>query len=333
MADLAENISATIGHTPLVKLQRIPLAHGVSLYAKLEYFNPGGSAKDRTAAALIKNAQENGILHPGTPIVESSSGNLGIALAREALLGGWEFHCVVDDRINTTTLKYLSALGAHIHQVATQPDPEFDRLAARRAKVAELLAAIPGAVTMDQYGNQAAFEAHASGTMSEILSSLGTTPDALYVAISTTGTLGGCRRRLEQAQAKTKVVAVDAEGSVLYGGCRGQRHLPGFGAGVTPELSRFVTPDTLQRIPDIYSVAGARFLARKEGIVVGASAGAVTAAILEDRSHFQEQEQVVAIFHDGGTPYMDTIFDDAWVEHHLGASVEDLEKLMEKWEH
>lgn len=300
-------INETIGHTPLVSLAPFPTGD-LTVWAKLEQFNPGGSAKDRTARALVSAAQ----IPPGTMVVESSSGNLGVALAREAVIGGWDFHCVVDPRANRATLAHMKALGATVHML-TQPDPDTgDWLAARRAKVHDLVSSNPGAINLNQYANAAAFAAHQHGTMREIHEQLGAAPDYLLVAVSTTGTIGGCLRYIEQHRLDTTVVAVDSRGSVLFGGDRGPRALPGFGAGVVPELSLLVHPHRVERIADADSIAAARALARCTGIVPGASAGAVTAAISTLAAE-GARGTAVAIFHDSGAAYLDTIYDDDWV--------------------
>ena len=134
-------MSLVPGNTPLVSLDRLISCPGTTLWAKLESHNPSGSAKDRTAHAILAAAD----LQPGAVIVESSSGNLGVAMAREAVLGGWTFHCVVDPKANRSTIATMRAFGAVVHEI-TEPDPETgDWLAARRARVAELLAELPGA--------------------------------------------------------------------------------------------------------------------------------------------------------------------------------------------
>ena len=154
------------GNTPLLRLERLCPRRDVEIWVKLEQFNPGGSAKDRTAEGLVERAIATGQVSTGqgeTPaLVESSSGNLGMALARQALLRGWQFHCVVDPRVNTATLATIKALGATVHMVE-EPDPSTgDWLAARKKKVAQLLEEIPNAVNLDQYSNTAAFDAHAN---------------------------------------------------------------------------------------------------------------------------------------------------------------------------
>ena len=206
-----------IGHTPLMRVDAINPRTDVHLYLKLEQFNLGGSAKDRTARALIQAALDAGDIGPGSTLVESSSGNLGMALARQAPLAGMKFHCVVDPRVNSSTVATMRAYGAHV-ELLDHPDPETgDWLTARRTRVAELLEEIPDSFNLNQYSNEAAFYAHAEGTMTEIVDQLGQAPTHLLVAMSTTGTLGGCVRKLTELGADTETIGVDAEGSVLFG--------------------------------------------------------------------------------------------------------------------
>ncbi|MDY5784935.1 pyridoxal-phosphate dependent enzyme, partial [Corynebacterium sp.] len=242
-------------------------------------------------------------------------GNLGVALAREAIIGGWEFHCVVDPRTNQSTLAHIRALGGHIHPVEA-PDPETgDWLTARRALVAELVDEL-GAVNLDQYSNRAAFDAHSEGTMPEIVEQLGHAPDYLLVAVSTTGTVGGCARYINGNSLPTKVIAVDAQGSVLFGGARGERILPGYGAGIVTALSEETTPDQIIRVTAGDAVTAARRVARTTGFMPGASGGAVCAAaaqVVRD----DPGAEIVAVFHDDGRAYLDTVYNDEWVERNV----------------
>lgn len=305
-----------IGNTPLVRLDRLPLPSLRRAWGKLEWFNPGGSAKDRSAAAMVADALASGIIGPGSVLVESSSGNFGVALARLCVRHGMSLHVVVDPRANHLTVATMRALGAVVHEL-DHPDPlTGDWLVARRARVAELLAEVPDAVTLDQYSHRAAIRAHADGTMAEIVRDLGRAPDAVVVATSTTGTIGGCLAHVHERGLATQVVAVDARGSVLFGGRRGERLLAGFGAGVEPPLAEGVVPDAVVRVADADAIAGCRLLARTEGMLVGASAGAVVHALMTLGESFGPD--VVAIFHDAGQAYLDTVYDDAWVADHLG---------------
>ncbi len=176
---------------------------------------------------------------------------------------------------------------------------------------------MPDATCLDQYSNTAAFVAHDEGTMTEIVEQLGHAPDQLLVAVSTTGTIGGCLQYVAAHGLSTQVIAVDAEGSVLFDGHPGTRHLPGFGAGMVPELSKKISPHRVLRIDDRASVEAARKLVRTEAILPGASGGAVIAAVEKLSADIPAGSDVVVIVHDDGTRYMDTIYNDDWVEENL----------------
>lgn len=325
------------GNTPLVELNNLLPHSNLRIFAKLEQFNPGGSAKDRTAKALVEQAVDSGRIPNGGPVhlVESSSGNLGVALARQAASRKWSFTCVVDPRVNKATVATMRALGATIDHV-TEPDPETgDWLVARRKRVAELVAESPDTINLDQYSNRAAFEAHDHGTMREVVEELGAAPAAILVAMSTTGTIGGVLKHVRRTGADTRVIGVDAAGSVLFGGTRGPRLLPGYGAGAVPDLSSDAIPDQVIRVSDERAVIGARALTRAELIMPGASGGAVIAALGESASalaaELGEDATVVVVLHDAGAAYLETVYDDAWVAEQFGMTAEDCEREVEQW--
>lgn len=217
----------------------------------------------------------------------------------------------------------IRALGAEVVEVG-QPDPATgDWLIARLARVRELVAEIEGAVCLDQYANADAVRAHADGTMAEIADTLGGV-DLVLVATSTTGTLGGCLDLVARRRLRTRVVAVDATGSVLFGGRRGPRLLTGYGAGVVPALAEGLEPDDVRRVPDLDAVVGARALALREGVVAGASAGAVVAALAGLLPGLPASARVAVILHDGGLAYAGTVYDDAWVSATFGITAGDL---------
>lgn len=323
-----DDISAAVGNTPLVRLSRL-FAHAQVL-AKVESVNPGGSAKDRPAAAMLDAALATGELAPGGTVVESSSGNLGLALARSCTVRGITFVCVVDSRANTTTVAAIKALGGKI-ELVMEPDPETgDLLTARIKRVQQLLQEIPGAVNLYQYGNPANPGSHRDGTMREIAEATDHQLDAVVAACSTTGTISGCAAYIREHGMKTKVIAVDAVGSVLFGGTAGPRNLPGMGAGFVTDLSRTVTPDQVIRVGERDCVAAARALARTEGILAGASTGAVVHAVAALLTEQPELQRVAMLVHDGGLPYMNTVYDDDWVAQHLGVSPESMERSVQE---
>lgn len=301
--------------TPTTRLTRLFPGAEATLAMKLDSLQLAGSTKERTAAALLTGMVERDELASGGTVVESTSGNLGIALARHCALRGLRFVAVVDERANQAACKTMLAFGATVDVVPTPADG--NRLRARRERVQQLLDATPGAVTTYQYGNSDNPRAHELGTMPELVHSLGRPPSRLYVAMSTTGTLLGCQRAITAHGWDTELIGVDAEGSVLFGGQPGERKLPGLGAGVVTELSKQAKPDRVVRVSEADMVLGCRLLAQREGLLAGASTGAIVAAVGRDLGRFDSEELVAMLMHDGGAPYLPTVFDDAWVRAEL----------------
>jgi cysteine synthase A len=323
-----DGILEAIGDTPLVELRRLAPPTGRRVWAKLEASNPGGSAKDRPAARMLQDAIEAGLVGPGTTVVESTSGNMGVGLAQACRYHGLPLVCVVDTRAHATNVRLMRALGADV-RVVSEPDAATgDLLIARLALVQHLLATIPDAFWPDQYANDSNPAAHAAGTMREIDEALGGRVDAVFVAASTTGTLRGCGDYLREHGRETLLVAVDSTGSALFGGTRGVRRLPGFGAGVETGLSAAAEHDVLVRVSDLECVVGCRRLAAHEAILAGASSGGVIHAV-EAYAHVAPAgARCVAILPDGGAGYLDTVYDDEWVARELGCPPDALARLV-----
>jgi cysteine synthase A len=314
-------IEQAVGRTPLVRLDRLFPGHAV--WAKLEALNPGGSAKDRSAVALVSEAMAQGRLRAGSILVESTSGNFGVALARLAARHGFRFRAVVDPRANPAATRAILALGGEL-ELVTQPDAATgDWLVARIARVRQYLADNADAVWLDQYSNRTAATAHAA-TMAEILEALHDEVDAVLVATSTTGTIGGCLLQVRRRGLATRVFAVDATGSVLFGGTRGDRRLSGYGAGLVPALAVGLEPAAVLRVADADAVAACRALARAEGILAGASSGAVIGAATRLLPTLPERAVVALVLHDRGEAYLDTVYSDDWVGANLGVGPDEL---------
>lgn len=308
------------GHlpTPVSQLDKLFPGSGVHLHAKLDQLQLSGSTKERTAGFLLDALEISGGLMPGGTVVESTSGNLGMALARQCTQRGYGFIAVVDDRANRAVTTTMAAFGAQVDQVRTPADG--NRLRARVERVGQLLAQLPGAVTTNQYGNAANPAAHANTTLPELVASLGGPPDHLYVAMSTTGTLLGCQQGIERAGWNTRLVGVDAEGSALFGGALGERKLPGLGAGFATDLSQQAHPDAVRRVSEGDMIRGCRLLARREGLLTGASTGAIVAAIGRDLPSLSRGATVAMLVHDGGSAYLPTVYDDEWVRAEIAGA-------------
>jgi len=309
---LYTSVVACVGRTPLVELRRQFPPPGPAVIAKLELVNPSGSMKDRSAAYILERGLADGTITSASRLIESSSGNFGIALATAARVHGLEFTCVVDPKTTPANLRILLRLGAEV-ELVTDADEHGCFLGARLRRVAELCRERPGSVWVNQYANEGNWLAHYHGTAAEILADLDRPIDCLVVPVSTTGTILGLARRLRGAFPALHVVAVDAAGSVIFGGPAGPRHVPGLGAGRRPEVLDPAQIDEVVWVSDRDAVAGCRALALSEGILAGGSSGAVVAAIERLRPGWPAGWQVVTVLPDRGDRYLDQVYDDDWV--------------------
>jgi N-(2-amino-2-carboxyethyl)-L-glutamate synthase len=315
---MGEGILSTIGNTPLIGLTRVFKDNRFRLFAKMEGFNPGGSAKDRPALNILQEAMKAGRVKPGTVVVESSSGNLGIGLAQACGYLGLRFICVVDPKTTQQNIHILKAYGAEI-DIVPDPDPRTgEYLQARINRVQVLLGSIEDSFWPNQYANPANAGAHYQSTMREIAEALNGEVDYLFCATSTCGTLKGCADYVRDYKLRTKIFAVDAVGSVIFGGQPAKRLIPGHGATKRPELYRPDLADECIHVTDLDCVVGCRRLMRSEAVLVGGSSGGVLMAIDKVEHRIPRDATCVAIFHDRGERYLDTVYSDDWVEAHFG---------------
>jgi cysteine synthase A len=313
-----QGILTAIGDTPLVELQRAIPGARFRLFAKLEGLNPGGSAKDRPARGILRHALASGHIGPGTVVVESSSGNMGIGLAQACRVYGLRFVCVIDPKTAPQNVRLLELYGAEIDRV-TAPDPasgEF--LQARIARVGRLLQEIPGSFWPNQYANEMNAMTHYETTMHEIASALRGEVDFLFCATSTCGTITGCAEYVRDHGMRTEIVAVDAVGSRIFADEPGQRFIPGFGAGFRPDLCRPELVSRCVHVNDLDCVAGCRRLLQSEGLLAGGSSGGVLAAVARLREEIPPRAHCVMILADRGERYLDTVYSDLWVREKLG---------------
>lgn len=313
-----DGILSAIGHTPLVRLRRASPRPDLSVYAKLESFNPGGSIKDRAALSMLRTKIERGELHAGeSVVVESSSGNLGVGIAQICRYFGLRFVCVVDPKTTEQNQAILRAYQASVEMV-TEPDPETgDFLPARIARVQQLLASIPGAFWPNQYANPLNSQAH-HHTMHEIAEALAGHVDYLFCSTGSCGTIRGCSDYVRAARMRTTIVAVDAEGSAIFGEPKPEvRRLPGHGAAMRSALLRPDTADHVVHVRDIDAIASCRWLVAEEAILAGGSSGATLAALTAIQEELRPGSACVLIFPDGGDRYLNTIYSDDWVRRHF----------------
>lgn len=315
---IGDGIISAIGNTPLVRLTRVEAEAPLTVYAKLEGLNPGGSVKDRTAFNVIAKALESKIIGPDTVIIESTSGNMGVGLAQVCAYFGLRFICVVDPKTTAQNVSILRAYGAELEYV-TEPHPRtHEFLQSRLDRVSQLCTTIKNSYWPNQHANQSNPETHYSTTFPEIVSLLGDKPDYLFCATSTCGTILGCAQYVRQHGFKTRIIAVDAIGSVIFGGAIGKRLIPGHGAAIVPPLLDPDLIDQCVRISDLDCVVGCRRLVRREAILAGGSSGGVFMALERVKESLPPGSVCVLIFADRGERYLDTIYSDKWVEQEFG---------------
>ena len=312
-----EGVLAAIGNTPLIKLSRIFPNLPFNLYAKLEGHNPAGSMKDRPAVAIIRHAIETGVVTPETIIIESTSGNMGVALAQACAYYNLRLICVVDAKTNLQNLKLMQAYGAEIDMTEPRDTQVKEYLQARLARVQTLLRIHKNSFWPNQYANIHNPISHHQ-TMSEIVNALDGKIDYVFCATSTCGTIRGCAEYVRARGLSTKICAVDAIGSVIFGGQSARRLIPGHGAAVVPELYQDDLADVCVHVSDMDCVVGCRRLVRSEALLAGGSAGGIVIAVEEVRTSITDGSNCVLVFADRGERYLDTIYSDAWVTEHFG---------------
>lgn len=314
---LKKGLLSLVGQTPLVELTRIFSGQGIQFLAKLEQFNPGGSTKDRPALNIVRRALVSGEISEGTVVIESSSGNMGIGLAQMCAYHKLRFICVVDKKTTPQNITLLRAYNAEV-EVVTEPDPfTGEYLPARIDRVRELRRQIPNSFWPNQYASEHNSGAHWQ-TMREIVSALDGNLDYLFCATSTCGTLRGCADYRLHHGLRTKIIAVDAAGSIIFGGLRRKRLIPGHGAAIVPDLYRPDLADDCVHVTDLDCVVGCHRLMHEEALLAGGSSGAIISAVEQYLPNIPQGSICAAILADRGERYLDTIYSPEWVQEHFG---------------
>jgi N-(2-amino-2-carboxyethyl)-L-glutamate synthase len=312
-----ESIADVVGRTPLVRLSRLFTESEVEVIAKLEFLNPLGSSKDRVARYVLQNLVARGMMLPGGRVVESTSGNFGIALAAIGPLFGLSITCVVDPHISRSNLVILRRLGAEVEMVV-EPDRHGGYLETRLARVQGIVAEDPKALWINQYANELCWKAHVDGIAAELVDQLDRPADVLVGPVSTTATLLGTARGLRARWPELRVVAVDAEGSAVFGGRSQPRRLPGLGASRPSELLLPGEVDEVCRIGEPAAIQGCLDLLGSEGILAGASSGAVVSALRTLIPRLPSGSCVVTLLPDRGERYIDLVFGGSEETEHGG---------------
>ena len=297
----------------------VPLAvEGMHLFAKLEYVNPVGSIKDRPAFWILKRAAERGEICAETTVIESSSGNFASALAAFTRLVGLRFIPVIDPNISATYESFLRRTCDTVVKVEERDDTG-GFLKTRLQMVQQLCANTPHAYWTNQYANPDAVEAHYHLTAGEICADFDSL-DYVFIGVSTGGTIAGMSRRLKERYPTVRIVAVDTEGSVIFGDAPRKRHIPGVGSSIVPPLLSHAAIDDVVLIPERETVAACRELLVTHGLFAGGSSGTAFAAVKRyaaKMTRARRPPRVLFVCADRGTPYLDTVFDPMWANRLL----------------
>lgn len=306
------NLYSFVGDTPLVELE-VPFGGAeIRLFAKLEMFNPGGSIKDRPASFMIQQGIADGRITNSTHLVESSSGNLAIAIAMIARQMKLEFTAVIDPNVTKNNRELIEIYGAKIEFV-DEKDVEGGYLQSRIRRVRRLLDELPNAVWLNQYANPDNRRSHYEGIGEEVVRDMPVEPTHAFVGVSTCGTIMGVARRLREAWPAIRIVAVDVVGSVIFGSPGGQRRLPGIGASRVPEQLDTCEIDEVVYVTDWESMQGCHRLVREEGLLAGGSSGSIIAAIEKMVPRLPHDAVIVTVLPDRGERYLDTVYNSNWL--------------------
>jgi cystathionine beta-synthase len=306
-----------IGETPMVRLSRIAGSCRARLVAKLEWFNPGGSVKDRTGLAMIEAAEAQGQLKPGATLVEPTFGNTGIGLAIAAKLKGYRLVCTVPDRMSPEKINLLKAYGAKV--ILTPSDLPSDHPGHYRNVAQRIAEETPGAFLPNQYFNEANPLIHYRTTGPEIWRQTGGKVDVLVAGMGTGGTISGAGRYLKEMNPAIRLVGVDPKGSRYQGDFSGAPtqpkpyHLEGVGQDFLPGTLALRLLDEVVTVEDGEAFAAARRLALEEGLLAGGSAGAAVAAALRIAGDWAAGKDIVIILPDDGRNYLSRIYSDEWM--------------------
>ena len=306
MGKIYSNLTDLIGNTPLLRVRHIEETTGVKakLIVKLESFNPGGSVKDRIAAAMIDDAEKSGRLAPGALIIEPTSGNTGIGLAWVAAVKGYKLILTMPETMSIERQNLLKALGA---TVVLTPGSEGMKGAINKANA--LREANPGSVILQQFENPANPDIHRRTTAEEIWRDTGGEVDIIVAGVGTGGTLSGVAQGLKAHKASVKAIAVEpATSAVLSGQKSGSHKIQGIGAGFVPKNFNRDVVDKIIPVSDNDAISASRLLARREGLLAGISSGAALAAAIQTaREEENAGKTVVVVLPDTGERYLSTV--------------------------
>ena len=308
-----ENILSTIGNTPVVKINKIAKNLDCNVFAKCEFFNPGGSVKDRIGWNMVREAELSGRIKPGDILIEPTSGNTGQGIALAAAVKGYKCIITMPEKMSKEKQIALEALGAEIIRTPTEAkssDPESHISVAKK-----LNKEIENSHILDQYSNPSNPEAHYYGTAEEIIKDFNNNLDMVVISVGTGGTITGIAKRLKEEMPKIKIIGADPEGSILGGGDKVSSYLvEGIGYDFIPDVLDNSLIDKYIKTKDEESFIMARRLIKEEGLLCGGSCGATMVAALKAASKLKNGQNCLVILADGIRNYMTKFPNDSWME-------------------
>ncbi|AMV16022.1 pyridoxal-phosphate dependent enzyme [Legionella pneumophila serogroup 1] len=307
------NILATIGHTPVVKINRLGKDLECELYAKCEFFNPGGSVKDRIGYEMVVKAEKEGRIKPGDTLIEPTSGNTGIGIALAGAVLGYKVIITMPEKMSQEKQSVLERLGAIIYRTPTEAaynDPDSHISLAKK-----LQAEIPNSHILDQYANPNNPNAHYFGTAQEIIDDFGKDLHMVVAGVGTGGTITGIAKRLKEFNPAIKIIGADPEGSILGGGTEVKSyHVEGIGYDFFPDVLDNTLIDAYIKTNDADSFRTARRLIKEEGLLIGGSCGAAMWAALQAAKSLSKGQKCLVILPDSIRNYMSKFANDEWMK-------------------
>lgn len=310
---LMNNILSAIGNTPIVKINRVGKELDCDLYAKCEYFNAGGSTKDRIALQMVEEAEKAGRIKPGDTLIEATSGNTGIGFALVGAVKGYKIIITMPEKMSREKEVVLEALGAKIYRTPTAAkwdDPDSHISLAKK-----LQKEIPNSHILDQYSNPANPGAHYQHTAQEILDTMGGDLAMVVMGVGTGGTITGVAKRLKEANPNIKIIGADPFGSILGGGTDITPYLvEGIGYDFFPDVLDNNIIDQYIKVNDENSFITARRLIREEGLLVGGSSGTAVWAALQAAKQLKKGQKCLVLLPDSIRNYLSKFVDDRWMK-------------------